>query len=563
MAPGKVYLVGAGPGHPALLTVKAAELLKTGDVIVYDRLVQEEVVALSKPAAERIYMGKTPGRHASRQDEIHELLARKSREGKVVIRLKGGDPFLFGRGGEEAEYLAGQGIPFEVVPGVCSALAAPTSAGIAVTHRDLASVVAIVTGHECKREASRIDWDALSRIDTLVFLMAVNSVGRVAQELVARGRDPQTPAAMIQMAFWHGERVVSGTLATIGSDVQQAGIKPPATLVIGEAVRLREKLGVSQRDLFRGADAIPSLAPGPAPDQLLRLAIGGLGTQVLRMALVAGIFDRLEQWQPAASVAKLLNLNTRGVAEILDCLVSQGLVESGPQGYRNLELASRYLVESSPENLKATLLYYACLGSAPMALYRYVLDGQRPSNLRLNHGVYEKSCENLARFAAPFVMDSVDLSAYSPALVLGWGCETYRQAVIARWPHLTVDARNPFTGANGRDMVHPPPAGPFRAILLSGLLASCRHGQVQQVLESAAAALTDDGLLIVQDAFSPDCALPAPEVLLATLGRHVIRGGCATWSLERLREALDKLGLHSVKTRPLPAASLLVLAQRG
>ncbi len=467
MAPGKVYLVGAGPGHPGLLTVKAAELLQTGDVIVYDRLVQEEAIALSKPSAERIYMGKAPDRHESRQDEIHELLARKSYEGKVVIRLKGGDPFLFGRGGEEAEYLAAHGIPFEVVPGVSSALAAPASAGIAVTHRDTASSVAIVTGHESKRDSSRMDWEALSRIDTLVFLMAVNSTARVAKELVARGRDPETPAAMIQMAFWRGERVVSGTLATIADEVEKAGIEPPATLVIGDAVRLREKLAVSQRDLYRGGQPIPSLPPGPAPDQLLRLAIGGLGTQTLRLALLAGVFEHLEEWQTASSVAKSLNMNTRAVAELLDCLAAQGLLESGPQGYRNLELASRYLVETSPHNLKATLLYYACLGDASTALCRYALDGQRPGSHHLNHGVYEASCENFARFAAPFVLDRVDLSRHSPVLIAGWGCQAYHKAVISRWPHLTVDARNPFLGEPDGGVARALPAGPFRAILLS------------------------------------------------------------------------------------------------
>ena len=178
---GKVYLVGAGPGHPELLTLKAAKLLETGDVIVYDRLIQEEVLALAKPSAERIYMGKKVGIHESRQDEIHELLLRKAREGKIVVRLKGGDPFLFGRGGEEAEFLAGHGVPFEVVPGVSSALAAPLSAGIAVTHRDAASAIAIVTGHEASRQESRLNWQALAGMDTLVFLMAVRNTGRIAR----------------------------------------------------------------------------------------------------------------------------------------------------------------------------------------------------------------------------------------------------------------------------------------------------------------------------------------------------------------------------------------------
>lgn len=242
---GKVYLVGAGPGHPELLTLKAAALLKVADVIIYDRLIQEEVLRLTKTSAERIYMGKPLGKHTSRQDEIHELLVRKAREGKTVIRLKGGDPFLFGRGGEEAEYLADHGVPFEVIPGVSSALAAPLSAGISVTHRDCSSCVAIVTGHEAHEEQSRLDWEALSKMETLVFLMAVHNVRKIAERLMAHGRGPATPAAMIQMAYWRDERVVTGTLASIADEVQRAGIEPPATLVIGEVVRLREKLRVS------------------------------------------------------------------------------------------------------------------------------------------------------------------------------------------------------------------------------------------------------------------------------------------------------------------------------
>lgn len=246
--PGKVYIVGAGPGPPELLTIKAERLLRAADVVVYDRLVQEEVLTLTKPSAERIYMGKPIGRHESRQAEIHELLVARAREGKMVVRLKGGDPFLFGRGGEEAEYLADHGMPFEVIPGVSSALAAPLSAGIAVTHRDLASSVTIATGHEAKKEKSGLDWDALSRTGTLVFLMGVSNVVVIAERLIEHGKDPGTPAAMIQMAFWREERVVTGTLATIAGEVRAAGVEPPATLVVGEVVRLREKLKDSRRD---------------------------------------------------------------------------------------------------------------------------------------------------------------------------------------------------------------------------------------------------------------------------------------------------------------------------
>ncbi len=248
---GKVYLVGAGPGHPELLTIKAAELIKRGDVIVYDRLIQKEVLALARPSAERIYMGKEVGKHDSRQDEVNQLLVRKAEEGKMVIRLKGGDPFVFGRGGEEAEYLAEHGIAFEVIPGVCSALSAPLSASIPVTHRDAASSVVIVTGHNANGTAARMDWQALARIDTLVFLMGVHNVEKIARKLIAAGRLPDTPAAMIQMAFWPGEHTVVATLATIAEECRRAAIEAPATLVIGEVVRVRQKIIDGKRDLDR------------------------------------------------------------------------------------------------------------------------------------------------------------------------------------------------------------------------------------------------------------------------------------------------------------------------
>jgi uroporphyrinogen III methyltransferase / synthase len=239
---GKVYLVGAGPGDPGLLTLRAAELIRAGDVIVYDRLIQEKVLALAKPGAEKIYVGKPLGCHASQQEEIHQLLLRHARQGKLVVRLKGGDPFLFGRGGEEVEYLAEHGVPFAVVPGVSSCLSAPLSANIAVTHRAASSSVAIVTGHNALGNQERVDWQALSRLDTLVFLMGVHNVEAIASKLMAAGRSADTPAAMIQRAFWNGEHVVTGTLGNIAAAVRRAGVEPPATLVIGEVVRLRQRL---------------------------------------------------------------------------------------------------------------------------------------------------------------------------------------------------------------------------------------------------------------------------------------------------------------------------------
>ncbi len=238
---GKVYLVGAGPGDPDLLTIRAVQRMSIGDVIVYDRLIQQGVLALARPGAEKIYMGKPPGHH-SRQDEIHALLVEKARQGKAVIRLKGGDPFLFGRGGEEVEYLAEHGIPFEVVPGVSACLSAPLSANIALTHRDASSSVAIITGHSAVGHVDHTDWKALVKIDTLVFLMGVHNVDLIAHNLIEAGRHRDTPAAMIQMAYWDGEHVVTATLGTLAAETRRQGIQPPATLVVGEVVRLREKL---------------------------------------------------------------------------------------------------------------------------------------------------------------------------------------------------------------------------------------------------------------------------------------------------------------------------------
>lgn len=238
---GKVILVGAGPGDPDLLTMRAVQRISIGDVLVYDRLIQHGVLELARPDAEKIYMGKPPGHH-TRQEDIHKLLVEKAREGKTVIRIKGGDPFLFGRGGEEVEYLAEHGIPYEVVPGVSSCLSAPLSADIPVTHRDASSSVVIVTGHNATGNEDRIDWHAVAGIDTSVFLMCVHNVDHIARSLIAAGRSATTPAAMIQMAYWDGEHVVTGTLENIAEKVRRCDVQPPATLVVGEVVRLRDKL---------------------------------------------------------------------------------------------------------------------------------------------------------------------------------------------------------------------------------------------------------------------------------------------------------------------------------
>ena len=524
------------------------------------------MLALAKPSAERIYMGKPLGRHDSRQVEVHELLVRKAREGKMVVRLKGGDPYVFGRGGEEAEYLADQGVPFEVIPGITSAFAAPLSAGIAVTHRDAASSVAVVTGHEATKDHERVRWSSLVGVDTLVFLMGVSNVDVIARTLIAHGRDPETPAAMIQMAFWPDERSVDGTLATIAAEVAEAGIRPPATLVVGEVVRMRAKLLRAQRDLRRRAGRDSRFEPAPAPDQLLRLAAAGIGSKVLGFALDIGLFDRLEAPAPGRSLAEQMGVDSEALAEVLEALVALGLLEKGAEGYRNLDLASRYLREASPQSLRTALLHQARIASEWDDLTAYVRSGC-PDYVPFAHEAeHQASCEILARFAAPAVAEKLDLVSQSPVLVVGYGGEAYREAFSARWPGIAMKLTNPFAGGNVPLSVAGGLQGEgprFGAILLSGILASAGRGEVRQALEGAAARLRDGGLLALHDTFLPAGALPPPEAALGALGRRMRRGGCRDWSIGRLEEALEEIGFRGAQFQVLHAGTTLVTARRG
>ena len=242
---GKVYIVGAGPGDPGLLTLRAVELLRAADVIFYDYLCGDGFMAYRNPEAECVYIGKRGHRHHTPQSQINRLLVEAHLAGKCVVRLKGGDPFVFGRGGEEAEFLADHGIPFEVVPGVTSAVAAPAYAGIPVTHRTCAASVAFITGH--RKAESEEDEIQVPNADTLVYLMGVTHIRAIAEKLLASGRRPETPAAVIMWGTRPTQRTVTGTLATIAETVERARIHPPAVLVVGEVVRLRWKLNWFER----------------------------------------------------------------------------------------------------------------------------------------------------------------------------------------------------------------------------------------------------------------------------------------------------------------------------
>jgi uroporphyrinogen III methyltransferase/synthase len=243
-APGTVYLVGAGPGDPGLLTRHGAEALSKADVVVYDRLADDSMLSLAPPDAELVYVGKQAAVHAVPQPRINQLLSSHAEQGKCVVRLKGGDPFVFGRGGEEATHLRERGVPCIIVPGVTSAVAAPAYAGIPVTDRRHASSFAVITGHEDPtKPASRIDWRRVANgADTLVFLMGLTNLEGICERLVSEGRPAETPAAVIERGTTPGQRVVTATLADLGDRVRAAGLHPPALIVVGDVVRLREQL---------------------------------------------------------------------------------------------------------------------------------------------------------------------------------------------------------------------------------------------------------------------------------------------------------------------------------
>ncbi len=283
---GMVYLVGAGPGDPGLITVKGLECIRNADVIIYDYLAAPALLAHAGENAELIYVGKKGGDHTLSQEGINALIVEKARQHRIVTRLKGGDPFIFGRGGEEAEVLIEAGIPFEVVPGVTSAIAAPAYAGIPLTHRQYTSTVAFITGHEDPtKEDTSIDWKSLAGgIGTLVFLMGVKNLPRIVAQLIDSGKPASTPAAVVRWGTTTRQQTVSGTLADIVERVRKAGLKAPAIVVVGEVVQLRESMQWFEKRPLLGKRIVVTRARAQASDLIRTLS--DLGARCLEFPTI-------------------------------------------------------------------------------------------------------------------------------------------------------------------------------------------------------------------------------------------------------------------------------------
>jgi uroporphyrinogen III methyltransferase/synthase len=332
MSAGVVYLVGAGPGDPGLVTARALDLVERADVIVYDRLVPARMLDRASPRAELIYAGKEPGRPGIGQEEINRLLVEHGRAGHAVVRLKGGDPFVFGRGGEEAEALAEADIRFEVVPGITAGIAAPAYSGIPVTHRDEASAVAFVTAHEDPaKPESALDWHALAAFPgTLVFYMGVRTLALVSERLIAEGRDPQEPAAVIERGTLAAQRTVSAPLRDIASRAAEAEVGAPAVTVVGKVAALGERLAWFRRGPLQGRRVAVTRARAQVSELAARLE--ALGAEVIEAPAIR-IEPLTASPEVGAAIGKLADhgydvvclTSPNGARLLLDALDEAGL----------------------------------------------------------------------------------------------------------------------------------------------------------------------------------------------------------------------------------------------
>ncbi|MDY6987574.1 MAG: uroporphyrinogen-III C-methyltransferase [Thermodesulfobacteriota bacterium] len=296
MKEGKAYLVGAGPGDPDLITVKGMECLKKADVIIYDHLASSKLLKHAREDAETLYVGKEQGAHTLPQEQMNKLIVQKAVEGHTVVRLKGGHPFIFGRGGEEAAALAEAGVPFEIVPGITSAIAAPSYAGIPLTDRRYTASVGIVTGHEDPTKPhSTVDWSKLATgVGTLVILMGMKNLPKIAEKLIAAGRDSQTPVALIRWGTTPKQTTLVGTLETIVAKAQAANLTPPVAIVVGEVVRLRDTLNWFEKKPLFGKTVVVTRTREQASELVSRLS--ALGAECLEFPTIRVVPP--QDWTP-------------------------------------------------------------------------------------------------------------------------------------------------------------------------------------------------------------------------------------------------------------------------
>jgi uroporphyrinogen III methyltransferase/synthase len=357
---GTVYLVGAGPGDPGLLTLRAAELLARADVLVYDALVSPAIVERAA-RAERVYVGKRGGEHTRTQDEINRLLVELAGRFHTVVRLKGGDPFVFGRGGEEALVLREAGVPFEVVPGITSGVAGPAYAGIPVTHRGVAASVALVTGHEDPtKDDTDLDWAHLARgVGTLVFYMGVGKMADNFRRLIEGGRSPDTPAAAVEWGTYPRQRTVAGTLATLPALVREAGIGAPSVVVVGEVVALREQLAWYDRRPLSGRRIVVTRARAQASGFAAELE--ALGAEVIQFPTI-----RIEAAPDADALRAAASqvggfdwvvfTSTNGVEHFWSALMEAGLDSRALAGVRVCALGPATAAELASRGIRADLV---------------------------------------------------------------------------------------------------------------------------------------------------------------------------------------------------------------
>jgi uroporphyrinogen III methyltransferase/synthase len=331
---GVVYLVGAGPGDPGLMTARSLDLIAGADAVFYDRLIPPGALDGAREDAELVYVGKQPGVPSVSQEEIGTRLIEAAEAGKSVVRLKGGDPFVFGRGGEEGEALRAAGVEFEVVPGVTAGVAATAYAGIPVTHRDEASAVAFVTGHEDpEKDESALDWDALARFPgTLVFYMGVKRLAENAAALIGGGRDPEQPAAAIERGTWPGQRTVVATLGTIAAAVEREHVKAPALIVVGAVAARREDLAWLERRPLHGRRVVVTRARAQASG--LAATLRELGAEVVELPAIR-IEPRIESEEVRRAIESigeyaLICITSPNGANLLFDALAAGGAAAGP-----------------------------------------------------------------------------------------------------------------------------------------------------------------------------------------------------------------------------------------